>query len=208
MDISIRSFVRRWLRLPKDTSRGVFYAPCSIGGLAITRLFLTIPVMRLKRVNSIRGNDDPIIQTVPNNIILKWSSPRYYDNISFTINIDIKAYHTKYLINSADGRGLDYGNHAPFNNNWIKFPTRLLNGRDFVDSIKLIHALLYTKFTSKRMFPNMNTKCVMRGCNYNYDCLNHIMQTCSYNYNNRIHRHNYVNSLLMSIQTNLIISLF
>ena len=39
----------------------------------------------------------------------------------------------------------------------------------------------------------------MRGCNYNYDCFNHIMQTCSYNYNNRIHRHNYVNSLLMSI---------
>ena len=80
MDRSIRSFVRRWLRLPKDTSLGVFYAPCSIGGLAITRLFLTIPVMRLKQVNSIRGNDDPIIQTLPNNIILKWSSPRYYDN--------------------------------------------------------------------------------------------------------------------------------
>ena len=39
----------------------------------------------------------------------------------------------------------------------------------------------------------------MSGCNYNYDCLNHIMQTCSYNYNNRIHRHNYLNSLIMSI---------
>ena len=155
--------------------------------------------MHLKRVNSIRGNDDPIIQTLPNNIILKWSSPRYYDNTSFTTNIDIKSYHTKYLINSADGRGLDYGNHAPFINNWIKFPTRLLNGRDFVDSIKLKHALLYTKFRSKRMFPNTNTKCLMRGCNYNYDFLNHIIQTCSYNYNNRIHRHNYVNSLLMSI---------
>ena len=108
MDRSIRSFVRRWLRLPKDTSLCVFYAPCSIGGLAITRLFLTIPVMRLKRVNSKRENDDPIIQTLPNNIILKWSSPRYYDNTSFTTNIDIKAYYTKYLINSADGRGLDY----------------------------------------------------------------------------------------------------
>ena len=49
------------------------------------------------------------------------------------------------------------------------------------------------------MFPNTNTTCLMRGCNYNYDCLNYIMQTCSYNYNNRIHRHNYVNSLLMPI---------
>ena len=60
----------------------------------------------------------------------------------------------------------DYGyNHAPFINNLIKFPTRLLNGRDFVDSIKLKHALLYTKFRSKRMFPNTNTKCFMRDYN-------------------------------------------
>ena len=69
MDRLIRSFVRRWLRLPKDTSLGVFYAPCGIGGLAITRIFLTIPVMRLRRINSIRGNDDPIIQIFPNNIL-------------------------------------------------------------------------------------------------------------------------------------------
>ena len=47
------------------------------------------------------------------------------------------------------------------------------------------------------MFPNINTKCLMRGCNYKYDCLNNIMQTCKYNYNNRIHRHNYVNNLLI-----------
>ena len=62
-----------------------------------------LPVMRLRRINSIRGNDDPIIQTLPNNIILKWLSPRYYDNISFSSNINIKQYHTDYLINLADG---------------------------------------------------------------------------------------------------------
>ena len=39
MDRSIRSFIRRWLRLPSDTSLGVFYAPSSFGGIAITRLF-------------------------------------------------------------------------------------------------------------------------------------------------------------------------
>ena len=37
----------------------------------------------------------------------------------------------------------------------------------------------------------------MRGCNYKYVYLNHIMQTCNYNYNNRIHCHNYVNNLLI-----------
>ena len=88
-----------------------------------------------------------------------------------------------------------YGINVPYNNNWFKSPNKLLNGTDFVDSFKLKHALLYTKFRAKRMFPNIKTKCLMTGCNYKY--LNHIMQTCNYNYNNRIHRHNYVNNLLI-----------
>ena len=47
------------------------------------------------------------------------------------------------------------------------------------------------------MFPDSNTNCLMKGCNYKYDHLNHIMQTCNYNYNSRIHRHNYINKLLI-----------
>ena len=62
MDRSIRSFVRRWLRLPSDTSLGVFYAPSSVGGIAITSLFLAIPVLRLKRILSIRSNDGTIFK--------------------------------------------------------------------------------------------------------------------------------------------------
>ena len=75
MDRSIRAFVRRWLRIPSDTSFGVLYAPSSVGGIAITRLFLAIPVLRLKRISSIRRNDDTIIQTLPDSVILKWSTP-------------------------------------------------------------------------------------------------------------------------------------
>ena len=34
--------------------------------------------------------------------------------------------------------------------------------------------------------------------NNKYDCLNlNIMQTCKYKYNNIIHRHNYINNLLI-----------
>ena len=47
MDRSIRAFVRRWLRLPSDTSKlGVFYAPIGttivVSMSTITRLFLAI----------------------------------------------------------------------------------------------------------------------------------------------------------------------
>ena len=54
----------------------------------------------------------------------------------------------------------------------------MFSGRDFVDMVKLKHGLLYTHYRCKRMFPSLNTNCLRRGCNYKYDCLNHIMQTC------------------------------
>ena len=75
----------------------------------------------------------------------------------------------------------------------------MFSGRDFVDMVKLKHGLLYTHYRCKRMFPSLNTNCLRRGCNYKYDCLNHIMQTCRFNYNNIIHRHNYVNALLITL---------
>ena len=47
------------------------------------------------------------------------------------------------------------------------------------------------------MFLDTNTNCLMKGCNYKYDYLNHILQTCNYNYNSIIHRHNYINKLII-----------
>ena len=113
MDRSILLFVRIWLRLPSDTSLGVFYAPSSVDGIAITRLFLATPVLRLKRMSSIRRNDDTIIYT-----------PRSYDEYTFVDNISINKYHSIYLFNSVDGKGLVLCKHSPFIDSWI---TSLIN---------------------------------------------------------------------------------
>ena len=197
IDRVIRAFVRRWLRLPKDTNLAVFHSPSKVGGLAIPRIYLVKPVLRFISINSIRSNNDPLIISILNNIILKWGQPKLYDNIYLTSNNIIRDYHIEKLFNSADGKGLRSDSHYYFINRWVGNTTKLLSGRDYVDSIKLKHALLYTKFRSKRMFPDTNTKCIMRGCRYAYDNLNHILQTCNYNYNSRIHRHNYLNNLLI-----------
>ena len=106
MDRSIRSIVRRWLRLSSDTSLGVFYAPSSVGEIAITHLFLAIPVLRLKIIPSIRRNYDTIIQNLPDSVILKWSTPRLYDEYTFVDNTSINKYHSIYLFNSVDGKDL------------------------------------------------------------------------------------------------------
>ena len=71
MDRLIRSFVKQWFKLLKYTSIVVFYTQCIIGNLTAIRLFLTIPVMHLTRVNSISENNDPRIQTLLHNNLLK-----------------------------------------------------------------------------------------------------------------------------------------
>ena len=143
MDRSIRAFVRRWLRLPSDTSLDVFYAPSSVGGIAITRLFLVLPV-QLKRISSIRRNYDTIIQTLPYSVILKWYTPRVYDEYTFIDNTSINKYHYIYLFNSVDSKGLELGTHSPFINNWITSPIQMFTDRDCIDIVKLKHGLLYS----------------------------------------------------------------
>ena len=71
------------MRLPKDTNLAVFHAPASVGGLSLPRLYLSISVLRLNRINSIKSNDDPLITSMPNNIIMKWGQPRFYENELF-----------------------------------------------------------------------------------------------------------------------------
>ena len=68
--------ISKWLRLPSDNSLCVLYAPSSVGGIAISRIFLAISVLPLKNISSIRRNDYTIIKTLPDSVILKWSTPR------------------------------------------------------------------------------------------------------------------------------------
>ena len=72
-------------------------------------------------------------------------------------------------------------------------------GRDDIYMLKLKHSLLYTHYRCRRTFPSIHINYLRRGCNYRYDCLNHIMQTCIFNFNIIIHIHNYVNNLLITL---------
>ena len=111
----------------------------------------------------------------------------------------MSTYYSIYLFNSVDGKGLELGTHSPFINNWITSPIKMFSGRNVVDMVKLKNSLLYTHYRCRRMFPSIKTNCLRRWYNYRYYCLNHIMQTCRFNYNNIIHKHTYVNDLLITL---------
>ena len=54
----------------------------------------------------INHDDDTIIQTLPDSVILKWSTPRLYDEYTCIDKTSINKYHSIYLFNSLDGKGL------------------------------------------------------------------------------------------------------
>ena len=132
-----RTFVKRWMRLPKDTNLAVFHAPASVGGLSLPRLYLSILVLRLNIIKSIKSNDDPLINSMLCNIITKWCQPRFYENELFTSNISIRIFHINKLFNSAGGRGLRFGGCTKYINRWIEYTNILMSGRGYIDSFKL-----------------------------------------------------------------------
>ena len=54
----------------------------------------------------INHDDDTIIQTLPDSVILKWSTPRLYDEYTCIDKTSINKYNSIYLFNSLDGKGL------------------------------------------------------------------------------------------------------
>ena len=70
-------------------------------------------------------------------------------NTRLFIKTSINKYHSVYLFNYFDAKGLELGTHSPFINNWITSPINMFSGRDFVDMLK--HGLLYTHYRCKRI---------------------------------------------------------
>ncbi|TPP65149.1 hypothetical protein FGIG_06152 [Fasciola gigantica] len=50
MDVMVRARVRAWLRPPKDTVLGFFYAKRASGGLGLPSVFTTIPLAQRARL--------------------------------------------------------------------------------------------------------------------------------------------------------------
>ena len=104
------------MRLPKYSNLAVFHTASKVDGLSIPRLFPIIPLLRFNCIKLIKSNDNPLIVSWPNNIIMKRCRPRYYYNVSLTTKANIKYYNIDRLFNSADGKGLRYGTYTTYTN--------------------------------------------------------------------------------------------
>lgn len=110
MNISIRTFVRQILHLPKDLPRAAFHASTADGGLGIPSLRWIIPYLATKR-----GNSVPQFMTT-------------IEGTKITNTNKIKCVWKRLLYKTADGKGLKEMSLYPQAHTWISDDSALLSG--------------------------------------------------------------------------------
>ena len=62
IDKMSRAAVRGWLTLPKDTPNSFIHADSKDGGLAVPKLILITPLLRIRRVSRMASSSDPVYE--------------------------------------------------------------------------------------------------------------------------------------------------
>ena len=87
LDMRIRSAVRSWLKLPKDTTVPFFYASVEDGGLGLTCLRFWIPPIRANRLRNAAVSEDPVVKAIVRTSgfrreLSKWSKQSIFKDLN------------------------------------------------------------------------------------------------------------------------------
>nr|BAC82590.1 reverse transcriptase [Ciona intestinalis] len=190
LDKSVRSAIRRWLTLPKDTPTAFYHAKACDGGLGITRLEHTIPILKRNRMMKLTLSEDPVIMelvklTYFTNLLHKYSNVKLLNSWPVTDKDSLARAEASMLHTSVDGRGLSNCSDVPRQSDWVTNGASLLSGRDFIGAIKVRGNLLPTKVSAARG----RQREITCDCCRRPESLGHILQTCPRTWGPRISRH-------------------
>lgn len=193
VDLLIRRNVRKWLDLPNDVPIAFFHAPVSHGGLGIPSIRWQAPWLRWSRLVGINlPNVEP--NSTANTFIateIDRAERRLRVNgQNLRSGKDIEAYWSRKLYESVDGAGLRDAGKCKQAHRWLREPSKLLSGRDFVNLVRLRINALPTRSRTSRGRPEKERQC-RAGCGVP-ETVNHIVQTCHRTHVCRMERHNAV----------------
>lgn len=194
VDTMTRTAAKKWLDLPHDVPNAYFHAHVKDGGLSIPSVRWLMPLHRAGRLRNLTRDTGE--RTTPSHPYfleeIQRANRRLLDGQTI---LDSREKITKrwasVLMASVDGRGLRMSRKVPQQHNWITDGSRLLSGRDFVNSVKLrINALPTRSRTARGRTADRSCR---GGCNA-VETLNHILQQCHRTHKSRIARHDAVTS--------------
>ena len=207
VDCTIRSAVRRWLKLPHDTPKSAFYADIRDGGLGITSFEHLIPSLKVRRFCSMVSSTDPIVRevcTLPwfKREMEKWRKPTHFAGLlTSTPQLRREAFKYDLTAQKVDGRGLRdsalvQGQHA-----WVENGNVLMTGAKFSAAIGVRLGTLPTRGRGSRGRPDSGW-CDCCGAP-TVEYLYHVLQTCPRTHGPRIARHDRILSEVEKMFTRL-----
>lgn len=197
IDKITRHYVRRWTNLPNDVPVAYIHASIRDGGLGILAMRTLGPLLRMNRLANLElpGFEGEVeaISFIAKEIDMA-SRRLNMHNTNISTRKDMDQYWKTRLTGMCDGHGLREAGDVPNSHRWVREPTRLLSGHDFIMCLKTrINALPCLSRTSRGR-PEKDRAC--RGGCQAQETNNHVLQQCHRTHAARIARHDSVVSYM------------
>ena len=198
LDRQMRSAVRSWLKLPKDTSIAFLHARAVDGGLGLPLLEHEIPLMKRARTARMAMSLDPVVRAMLETPAARKVLRARQTSLNGTVvatRQGLRSVLVQQLYSSVDGRGLAPAPQVPAQHQWVTAGDMTLNGHAYVGAIKIRGNLVATALRSARGRPHTDIRC---DCCGKPEALSHILQSCPRTHASRIARHNKIVDLVIS----------
>ena len=208
VDCTVRSAVRRWLKLPSDTAKSAFYADVKDGGLGIVSFEHSIPSLKLRRLSSMLASPDPIVREVCTfpwftREMEKWRRPTHHGSLlTSTPQLRRQAFKHDLISEKVDGRGLRDANLVAGQHAWLEGGNTMMSGAKFSAAIGVRLGTLPTRGRNSRGRPGSPGGCSCCGSRIREN-LYHVLQTCPRTHGPRIARHDRILTEVEKVFTRL-----
>ncbi|KAG7187555.1 hypothetical protein KM043_018892, partial [Ampulex compressa] len=194
LDRQVRTAVRRWLRLPKDTPMGYFHAGCKQGGLGIPAFRTSIPGMIHARLSTMAKSSCTAARDAYHHPLVTAAIRRAESALTFggktLFRPEDRAEHwASRLHQSNDGAELREAGNVNASNTWVDAACAGIPGRDYVQYHHVRINALPTRVRVSRGRRERGTSVLCRaGCSTT-ETAAHVIQGCHRTHGGRILRH-------------------
>lgn len=196
-DQSVRTFVKRWLRLPLDLPVAYLYASVNDGGLGIPKISEQVPMIRKSRLENFINKDNDVSKIFKESSYiqrqLQWCNSilaHMAPTMSKMIKNDL---HRVKLLDMVDTKDLAEAKYCKASNSWVEDRALDISGSDYIKYHHIRAGCLPSRARTSR------GRCLERSCRAgckvsetNY----HIIQICHRTHGGRVFRHDRVVKML------------
>lgn len=199
IDLEIRKWVGRLLKLPPSSPTSFYYAPVRAGGLGILRMRVSIPQMvflrlkRLARSSSVHARAASTSKIIERRVQKAESMIMEYEDSKGKLHkvigaASVQRFLARELYRTVDGSALAQADKAPIAHAWVGSHGHMLTGQNYIFSVKIrINAM---PVLSRTLRGYSSPRLCRGGCRDCIETLDHVLGRCQVTRGATVDRHN------------------